>query len=689
MDPHYTSLALADVCHDYAPMLDLLGALPYWSIDQRKTLLTLCRCQIIPHKDTVCYRRLRSHLTSTYYDSRRRKSAEILGIILPLGIFITSPVLSGLTSMAARSIHYTDYSSVLQTLEDGIQKELLASVEIFHPATFDWTPCWSNDKFEQSKPIHETYPQRPELCEQLSQGFHAARRILHGRHLFPDYSKKSVGSNARESMRTFLEKLGIDSEEGIWSTWGLERIYHEFGVLLAGFTEVRWAWKFNDLKPRIYFARGPDQYYPSRFLQEVFNIIIDQFSHTSRFERFFTSSLRGSAGDTCVIYDYSSFTSSLQEVVEFLRALATFFRGTSVNLVDSHEGVIESDLGDLLSSYVDQCNDSVLFDIQRLSDSGPEPLLLRHSCGMLGIPGNISSCTLLHGLHLAHVCGSINLCKVVGDDAVYWSRSTDRKMIGSVLQNLGHISIDKMHLFEEKDKDRIRELTWNYVKRPISRVDNRLIIGWQATWPSPEILTSSSPDNFHTTHPPTSGGDRVKKCQNMLLSFSLQFNDKQVEEEEVPYIDRFIRFHGRWIENRIRKYGLSKDRERIYPRRFELGVVESLVCDYWNSLVRLPVEDFYIRDAFSWERGYGVGRMSKPLKLLIDLGYCEADMKMEEVIVRDCQDKFERFLSKDIVPYYNITCLRKAPVWLRELYDSFSLRYTVPYDPGASDDIEE
>jgi len=50
----------------------------------------------------------------------------------------------------------------------------------------------------------------------------------------------------------------------------LERWYYETGYQVGGITEMRWAWKFNDLKPRAYYCMGgqkdvPDYYVDAHY----------------------------------------------------------------------------------------------------------------------------------------------------------------------------------------------------------------------------------------------------------------------------------------------------------------------------------------------------------------------------------------------------------------------------------------
>lgn len=138
---------------------------------------------------------------------------------------------------------------------------------------------------------------------------------------------------------------------------------------MEGPTELRSSWKYNDLKPRVYYAQGPDAYFGSRFIQQLFNKMVDAFPTTNRYTRFSINSLESlTPNDIMFIYDYSSFTSSLSELKNFTQALANFFRGVDVTIVRSDVGPTLIDLGDLLDNYNATCNINPEYDVGPISE---------------------------------------------------------------------------------------------------------------------------------------------------------------------------------------------------------------------------------------------------------------------------------------------------------------------------------
>jgi hypothetical protein len=194
----------------------------------------------------------------------------------------------------------------------------------------------------------------------------------------------------------------------------LERLYAETGCKIGGPVEVRSAWKYNDLKPRVYFARGGTVHHASKYTQQIFNVILDCFPEVDKTERFLEPCSGIDDDETSVIYDYESFTSSLEEIKNFIGQLAMFFGDTEVTVIDSQRGPVQITVGEILLDYNAKCNEYAEFDASRLT-SDPEFRSLFHTCGMLGVPGNISSCTLLHGILIRYVVG-YGKGRSVGDD---------------------------------------------------------------------------------------------------------------------------------------------------------------------------------------------------------------------------------------------------------------------------------
>jgi hypothetical protein len=135
------------------------------------------------------------------------------------------------------------------------------------------------------------------------------------------------------------------------------------GISVPGPVEVRTAWKYNDLKPRVYFAQGGDTFDASRYIQHVFNILVDSMDCVHRKNRFLPITGELTQRMTTLIYDYESFTSLLDSIHEFLRELSIFFEGVPIQLVGDKDGLVTTTLGELITSYTRTCAEFASFDM--------------------------------------------------------------------------------------------------------------------------------------------------------------------------------------------------------------------------------------------------------------------------------------------------------------------------------------
>jgi len=297
--------------------------------------------------------------------------------------------------------------------------------------------------------------------------------------LYPRYSSKSM---SRETAGT----IGLDRCTGV----DVENFYHRTGRIAGGSIEMRQAWKGNDLTPRTYFAQGGDAYNASKYCQDIFNELVDSLSSTHRFGRFDLSKFKLTPDHVSILYDFSSFTSSMFEQKWFLRALANFCIGHRVHLFDTHYGPVETDLGLLLLDYIQNTTDCSRFYLRGdlVEKTGLFGYFVHRVAGFLGVYGNLASCTFLHGVIALYITGKEDFTSVVGDDALIakilkWARTMDPGEIDddantiegviAVLQSVGNIARQKFAILESPLSDYDDEIldrnTWAYLKRSLTR----------------------------------------------------------------------------------------------------------------------------------------------------------------------------------------------------------------------------
>jgi len=98
-----------------------------------------------------------------------------------------------------------------------------------------------------------------------------------------------MGAVSVRVAREYIDAYAPDEE--VLTTLDLERIRFRYNILAQGPTQVKSAWKLNELKPRVYYSKGPTAHNASRFIQQVFNTLIDLFPATNRYTRFSTAAI--------------------------------------------------------------------------------------------------------------------------------------------------------------------------------------------------------------------------------------------------------------------------------------------------------------------------------------------------------------------------------------------------------------
>jgi len=630
---------------------------------------------------------MNEELSRAIYDPDTRQHVYLKTLLPDLAIEIQSPIFSGFISMLLRNLPF-DPQDVEDNFEATREKEMLSAGNKYHPMSFDWSRVLSlQHRTHPDRAIAPGYPVPDEVHSRIAYAFSNAKSQLSSQLFYPDYSRKTIGRRATRNME--LTRCPNDEESYDNSTLGLEKLYCRRYLKLEGPTECRWAWKYNDLRPRVYYARGPDQYYSSRYIQQVFNILVDSLPNTNRFSRFHHNLLRFHPHDTLFIYDYSSFTSTLHEIRNFTAQLAEYFSDTIIQVVDSHLGVVPVNLGRMLLEFNAACNLDPQFDTGILNwERVYEESLQRHNCGMLGVPGNISSCTLLHGIHLAVLLGSF-ICKVVGDDALgAGDVSEGVEEFVELLSNIGDISIAKTEWWfpdQESHGDILQ--TWHYTKRPINRHDTRVLVGWQAVFPSIAMMMGFS-DPHHTTPPFRGIHSHMMKVAGMLSSFSHQFQPAVMTDSEISFCLRFLRCMAQ--ETGLDSYTTSGGNKLMFTRHLGSEGFDAMMFEHRWSIKWLPVR-YNALDHDEFEVGRLLkGRMTKALKLAKDMGYAKATELRSQRLVKDCEQDFLDILNGRFVSMYEYTVDSSCPSWLVELIratshnsltvDAFEDLFTNDYD---------
>jgi hypothetical protein len=504
----YNDLCMHFLCHS-EQITDVLLSFPSLSVSLRKHVLSLTRIQVQPIPGSRLYEAIRPvRFETVRWKSRSNPRLDTVMTFLDYIHWISDltdrPVTMALLSVFVRAAPYDDYTTVQQALEQTIEKELIAAVNVYHPVKFDYRVIFDKNPAFRLHSFDPGSNPDPRVAQSLYEDFQRAKERLKYSTLFPDISRKTVGIISACAFRSLYDETGQtfgtdeDSFGGV-TTRDIEQLYHETGVESAGPVEVRSAWKYNDLKPRIYYARGGTVYHASKYIQSLFNVIIDELPEVHRLDLFFEpSNMSLTSEDLVIIYDYESFTSWLDEIKRFVEALALFMDDCEVTVIDSRDGPVQTTVGELLRRYNRACNMHAEFDCRRLPGCSEFPILM-HTCGMLGVPGNIFSCTILHGIVIRFIAG-LRRARSVGDDGKVYTTARIGHTEESVhrdLSSIGRLQQEKMTSFGWVDGEfDIARSSYQFIKRPYSRVENRMLSGINLILPEFASIYQLS-DDYH------------------------------------------------------------------------------------------------------------------------------------------------------------------------------------------------
>jgi hypothetical protein len=306
----------------------------------------------------------------------------------------------------------------------------------------------------------------------------------------------------------------------------LEVLYARTGMQVEGNCELRDAWKFNDLKPRMYYAIGGQQYWSSRYVKSIAVAIME--SIPSAFSKMRVDPTRYLSSvwsdDYVVAWDFTSFTTTLSELKYFIWHLARISenRNTSVTLFDYRLGFIEKPLFELLDEYNEVANMSAPFELHRMVGRFVEEAgltLYQANSGMLGVPGNIGFSTALHGLVVCRECGQ-HRCVCVGDDALGITPEDPTQNLLPALSALGHIHPEKFAIIHPRPHP---GANIKFLKRRMERVGNLFIMNFLLNMPVLPYIDGVT--GFRTKPPDFSLEARVFKFCTHVASLLWEVHD--------------------------------------------------------------------------------------------------------------------------------------------------------------------
>lgn len=162
--PSVLRLFLAQAKHwlpAYTPIIDIIL---HCNLLQRKTILTLSRCQLVPSYPhtpespmSYAYKQLGPSLESFVHIGDQSQTLHYL--LSTIAILFSTPVSAGLINMLVRNLPLATADEEYPIeIKKGIEKEILAAISKYHPTSFNWDALSNYCSYHERK---EKYP----VCE--------------------------------------------------------------------------------------------------------------------------------------------------------------------------------------------------------------------------------------------------------------------------------------------------------------------------------------------------------------------------------------------------------------------------------------------------------------------------------------------------------------------------------------------
>jgi hypothetical protein len=478
--------------------------------------------------------------------------------------------------------------------------------------------------------------------------------------LFPKLGSKTVSKVTRDELRsTFPEYIQADVI-GI-TPIDLERVYHQYGTKIGGPCEMRQKWYSSNLKPRTYYSTGGDAFHTSKYLAHPLVDLCDTLPSTNKHSRVDPGRiLIRNDTDDVAYYDLTSFTSNFHVHLEFMLRLAQYCRGTNVILLDSSLGLVDKDLGELIYEYAETNLRNPTYTLpSRYSD--PSVVHYHSIAGFLGVYGNIASATFIHGIVMTMLHNHLDENNVAGDDGLDVTPDVDHTL--KVVGSLGIVMDEKT--FRDSEGCCI------HLKRPITRVGNRLLHGLLSTWPS-LVPVMEQPDPRYPHYNELTRRERRDAIAGSVTAFLQKLVPLDLSENDVELVDTAL-------SHIYDTYGLPRSGcvpqaqnarsafVPIYEKRFiGLDPLYNTIVRNYSGIAKLPLRGYVKWDPGMLEHETFQCNSTKLLNYLEALGYIEQEKVSQFTFGEDgLRELLSEYISPE-PPIYQYHVVRRLPRWLSD-----------------------
>lgn len=392
------------------------------------------------------------------------------------------------------------------------------------PHAINFNPFFGNYR-ESIHPSVSPNPRQAAMVHQLIDQWILA--LEKKEYILPHMTTKLCSKATQHAVAERYPEYLTFEEEGATQP-DLEFLYMTYDDKFEGSPcEVKQRWYTSGVVPRTYYAAGAHAYHRSKYVRNALNLLCDFLPPTERYSRVNPHRIvLSSPTSHAVIYDLTSFTSNMHEQRHFLSHLAMYARGRKVRILDSVEGILEVDLGDLLDEY-NELNTEPTYSSSKLL--GPDLVLTHHTAGFLGVYGNLASCTFLHGAVVSQLVSTCSQLGVAGDDGLV--ESEDDFTTFFVIRLLGLMEESKCYSTDEIGSQ-------VYLKRPTRQVLNRIFSDSFALYSMLEHLADEDDRRFFPK--PRSRNERRGSLSSSIVAYLRSLTRVLLTNEEKEKVYAFL-----------------------------------------------------------------------------------------------------------------------------------------------------
>jgi len=485
---------------------NLLQKIAYLDLDERKSLIKLCRSgtNYLPYPHQQLYQQTRAFMETEIFPDDNEKSQLI-------NFFIQDSFLRWFLIDLVRAAPYKNTQKIHEEYVKAIDSEMKCHMKIQEESQFNYGAIF---KDIYSK-IHPLFPYQPVvhamIRNKIRQWVHWCTRTG---VLYPKMSSKEP---SQHSFRSITDEGYVTQrlQCGNLAVYSIDQVADILQYPFSGENEMRQKWKFQDNKPRPYYAIGSTDFFRCGVGRRVCNKLADFFENTHRHTKLDTSHLVINPGDDLLIYDLSAFTSNLSELKFFLLELVDFIKDECGN--PSIQCAIGGKIEEIKLSHLMYCiccsNMDVHFSIPSMMvPPGEIDYYSGSSSGLLGVYTNIVLSTVLHGIFASIISGGFARNRCAGDDGILVLPTQNIDDAIPMIQSFGDLAPEKV--WDTKNRDDKYKV---FLKRPLILQAETIFTSEQVPFPSCEPIIIPPQYTLHKTK--NTPFSRLRRSQSQVYSF--------------------------------------------------------------------------------------------------------------------------------------------------------------------------